>query len=185
MLHNRITPAQENAIVLGHAQGELDAELACRSGTSIATVKRVRARLGLRANCTRNEVGRDGEAYLEREAIRHGLAVSRPTPGRGKQPPFDLLIEERRVDVKTAQTSSLVRVRFRLPPRRASFHGRYAYAKNYERDCDVVALVALPGSGSPGGVVFVSSAELRNDVTLDLEAFRSPDWSLFTLPKAA
>ncbi|GGS15622.1 hypothetical protein GCM10008961_03830 [Deinococcus knuensis] len=148
-----------------HARGLTDAGVAAEVGVSIATVKRVRSRLGLKTKCVTALRGREGEELVAAAAQALGLNVEwRPVEGA----PHDLMIEGLRVDAKTTQADVQGRCRFRLGGARQSYYNRYSYAKDYVRDCELLALVCLPSDGGPPSVYFLNSVLARRDVRVRL-----------------
>ncbi|GGJ23567.1 hypothetical protein [Deinococcus roseus] len=168
-------------ILEGHRLGLLDRELAVYAEVSLATVKRYRSKLGLSANCTRNQLGQTGEAFLKQEAEHRGLHAEASISGAA----FDLRIDGLRVEVKTSETKQGEAFRFRLQEKRVSHYGQYQYTKSYQEDCDVLALVCMDQETGETTVYFIESQfaphDIRikpNDPTCVYHAFKD-DWGLF------
>lgn len=158
---------RDEQVRAAHARGLTDAAVAAEVGVSIATVKRIRARLGLKTKCVTALRGREGEEQVAAAAQALGLHVEwRPVEGA----PHDLMIEGLRVDAKTTQADERGHCRFRLGGARQSYYNRYSYAKDYVRDCELLALVCLPAAGGPPSVYFLNSVLARRDVRVRLGA---------------
>ncbi|NTY00450.1 hypothetical protein [Deinococcus sp. JMULE3] len=177
-----ITKHQQQLIVEAHQAGHLDPEIARLAGVSLATVKRYRARLGLKTHCVTALRGEEGEARTFAEAQRLGFRVEwRP----GHNDKYDLYVGGERVDAKAGMQGADGSWRFRLAARRSSFYGRYSYAKNYVQDCEAVVLVALYPDGRQPDFYVLSSRSLPSDIRIrrggPYEPFRD-DWSLLEVP---
>lgn len=156
-----ITNDQERRIQDAHARGLTDAQVAHEAGVSIATVKRVRARLGLPTRCATALRGQAGEAFVAREATARGLPVQWRAHVGDRH---DLTVAGRRVDVKTARQMPDGSWRFRLTRTRQSYYNTYRYEKDYAADCDVLALVCESRDGSPPQVYFLESTAAPTSV---------------------
>ena len=160
---NRITPAQVHAIQLAHADGLLDNAIAERAGVSVATVKRYRTKLGLETHCVTTLRGREGERRVAEVARLAGLEVQwRERDGER----HDLIIGGLRVDVKAAMQDENDTWRFSLPTIRASYYGRYSYPKDYEQDCEVVALVCLRLDGLEPSIYLLGTKNLLEEIRI-------------------
>ncbi|WP_019010312.1 hypothetical protein [Deinococcus aquatilis] len=158
-----ITAAQTRAIQAAHADGLLDADIAQRAQVSISTVKRVRRKLGLATHCKTARRGRLGEQQVAASATARGLSVVWRARDDDK---YDLWIEGKRVDAKATLQGRNGTWHFRLPVMRSSFLGRYAYEKDYERDCEVVALVCQFADGRSPIIYLLGSANLPASVRI-------------------
>ncbi|MDR6219850.1 hypothetical protein [Deinococcus soli (ex Cha et al. 2016)] len=177
-----ITQHQQHLIVQAHAEGHLDPAIARIAGVSIATVKRYRTKRGLKTTCETALRGEQGEDLTFLEAQRRGLKAEWR---EGHNDKYDLYVNGERVDAKASMQGVDGSWRFRLPAQRRSFFGRYAYAKDYAQDCEVVALVALYPGGRDPDFYLLSSSSLPSDVRIRpggvYDAFRN-DWSLVEIP---
>ena len=179
---NRITPAQVHAIQLAHADGLLDNAIARRAGVSRSTVKRVRKEHGLATHCVTAIRGRKGEEKVAEAAILTGLSLEIVWRKRDNDK-HDLTIADQRVDVKASMQLADGSWKFRLPTIRASNSGQYRYPKDYERDCELLALVCEHPDGREPSIYLLSSSHLPRTIRIRpgqtyqdaLEA-----WHLFT-----
>lgn len=150
-----ISAQQVQLIQAAHAGGLLDRQIAEAAGVSVATVKRVRVRLGLMTNCVTAQRGREGEEFVAALAAARGLdVVWRQENGEG----HDLVIAGRRVDVKTAMQMQDGSWRFRLGSIRQSYFNTHQYEKDYAKDCDVLVVVCQEKDGRHTHVFFLESA---------------------------
>ena len=182
---NKITANQIRAIELAHADGLLDNAIATRAGVSVATVKRYRKAMGLETNCLTTLRGREGERRVKDAALLLGMTVVWRKRDNAKH---DLTINGQRVDVKAAMEEADGSWRFSLPRLRTSYYGRYVYTKDYERDCEAVALVCLRLDGGEPSIYLMNSIGLPKEVRIHpgqthQEALEA--WHLFSPAPAA
>lgn len=175
----KISRDQISIIHSQHAKGAFDNKIAAAAGVSLNTVKRHRKEFGLHHNSLSNRLGSLGEQILFDEAKTRGYRVERHKNNRDG---YDLIINGRLVDVKTAEMHGRSGFRFRLPARRPSFYGQYDYDKNYTDDCQVIALVCIGEGNSAPVFYFVESWHAPMDITIShgnpYADFRA-DWAIF------
>lgn len=173
-----ITKLKLQYILDAHASGLLDPDIAKHAGVSLASVKRYRSKLGLETHCTTAQRGSYGERLFAGLAQNQGLEVTWRTR---ENAPHDLTVAGRRVDVKTALRDAGV-WRFRLSEYRSSFLGKYTYFKNYQEDCDVLALVCLFSTAREPDLYLLQSDGLSRDLRVrrggHYEPFRDA-WEVF------
>ena len=177
-----ISNDQITQIQLAHAAGLLDDAIAASAGVSLATVKRVRTRLGLKTNSVMAQRGRHGEEVVAQAARARGFKVEWRTHDTEK---YDLLVSGLRVDVKTTMQQHDSSWRLRLPKLRNSFGARYQYPKDYAADCEVIVLCGLYPDGREPDLYLWSSAGLPTHIRIiagvsHLTAL--DDWSLLAVP---
>ena len=119
-----------------------------------------------------------GERLTAQEAARQGLSV---VLHEKNGDPHDIIIAGHRVDAKATMLRADGTWNINLHSSRTSHFGTYSYEKDYARDCDVLAVVALyPEHHRPDFYLFESNT-LPSSLTIRLggqyEARRN-DWSL-------
>ena len=177
-----ISSTQITQIQLAHAAGQLDAAIAASAGVSLATVKRVRTKLGLETHCVTAQRGRHGEEVVAQAAQTRGLKVEWRAHDTEK---YDLLVSSLRVDVKTAMQQVDSTWKFRLPRMRASFGAQYWYPKDYAADCEVIVLCCLYPDAREPDLYMLSSTGLPGTVRIIAGVSHltaQEDWSLLTVP---
>ncbi|WP_291424002.1 hypothetical protein [Deinococcus sp.] len=176
-----ISSKQLNLIKSAHANGHLDPEIARLAGVSLSTVKRQRAVHGLSTHGLLASRGKQGEELTAQAALQRGLYVVESTSSA----PFDLLIQNLRVDVKTTMRLDSGVWRFQLPKLRPSFYNGYTYPKDYAADCDLIGLVALyPGHQTPD-FYFFDSSTLPSNLYIRHGGPHEPrrnNWNVFSRP---
>lgn len=158
-----VKPETRRAIEEAHSFGWLDPDIACHAGVSLSTVKRAQTELGSETHSVTVQRGKLGEKLFAQAAKERDLQVQWRERENG---PYDLMIAGQRVDVKTTMQRSDDSCYFRLSNQRTSYFSRYQYPKNYQRDCKVIALVALFPHGHEADFYLFESKSVIPDILI-------------------
>ncbi|UBV43253.1 hypothetical protein LAJ19_03280 [Deinococcus taeanensis] len=165
---NRLLPKQEEHIRALNRQGLTDGEIAFALAVSSKTVAKYRKALGLPVNAHNIQTALAGEQFVVEQCQTLGLDVTHMS-ALHQNHPFDVLVNGWRVEVKTVHDTSAPGIfKFFLSMTRKGRVASPTQVKNYELDCDFVALVCKPKSGEVPSVFILTPQEAGEYIRIDL-----------------